>query len=201
MKTSKCSEAQITYAQRQAERGTAVRDVSRQLGISAWGQYRAGVSAGGVPSDLVVSARQHRRADRIANADSRAGAQSPAGKHVVGAFEDRIGEADFSKSLTVDHGTECTATAVDAWAFYRGVALDFTRRSEPTDHGHIESFTGRLRDACVNVHQFLSLDHAKRVIDAWCRDYNSIRPQGSMGNLTPNEFVAHHQATQTANTA
>ena len=34
MKTSKFSEAQIAYALRQAESGTAVADICRQLGIS-----------------------------------------------------------------------------------------------------------------------------------------------------------------------
>jgi putative transposase len=34
MKKSKCSEDQIAYALRQAESGTAIADVCRQLGIS-----------------------------------------------------------------------------------------------------------------------------------------------------------------------
>jgi putative transposase len=34
MKKSKCSEEQIAYALRQAESGTAVADVCRQLGVS-----------------------------------------------------------------------------------------------------------------------------------------------------------------------
>ncbi len=92
------------------------------------------------------------------------------GKHVVGAFEARVGPQDFPKSITVDHGAEFTSKAVEAWAFYRGVELDFTRPGKPTDNGHIESFNGRLRDECLNVHQFLSLDHAKTTIEAWRRD-------------------------------
>ena len=123
------------------------------------------------------------------------------GKHVVGAFEDTIGETGLPKSLTVDHGTEFTSKAVEAWAFYRGVELDFTRPGKPTDNGHIESFNGRLRDECLNVHQFLSLDHAKRVLDAWRRDDHHKRPHSSLGDLTPCELVAHHQAQKTATAA
>ncbi len=80
------------------------------------------------------------------------------------------------------------------WAFCRGVELDFTRPGKPTDNGQIESFNGRLRDECLNVHQFLSLDHARRVIEARRRDYTRIRPHSSLGDLTPCEFFAHHQA-------
>ena len=114
------------------------------------------------------------------------------------AFEDRVGSQDFPKSITVDHGTEFPSKAVEAWAFYRGVELDFTRPGKPTDNGQIESFNGRLRDECLNVHPFLSLDHAKTIIEAWRRDYNDHRPHSSLGDLTPTEFAhrpEHHVTT------
>jgi putative transposase len=31
---------------------------------------------------------------------------------------------------------------------------------KPMENGHIESFNGRLRDECLNVHQLLSLEDA-----------------------------------------
>lgn len=45
-----------------------------------------------------------------------------------------------------------------AWAFFRGVQLDFTRPNKPTDNSHIESFNGRLRDGCLNVRISLKSD-------------------------------------------
>ncbi len=120
------------------------------------------------------------------------------GRHVVGAFEDRVGSQDFPKSITVDHGTEFTSKAVEAWAFYCLVELDFTRPGKPTDNGHIESFNGRLRDECLNVHQFLTLEHAKTIIEAWRRDYNDHRPHSSLGDLTPTEFAHRPQDHLTA---
>ena len=65
----------------------------------------------------------------------------------------------------------------------------------------IESFNGRLRDECLNVHQFVSLDDARRKIEAWRLDYNQHRPHGSLGHLTPREFAAHRQGTRMAQTA
>jgi putative transposase len=38
----------------------------------------------------------------------------------------------------------------------------------------------------------MTLDHAKEVIEAWRVDYNTQRPHGSLGHLTPTEFVARH---------
>jgi len=123
------------------------------------------------------------------------------GKHVVAAFETAVAPSHLPQSITCDHGTEFTSKAVDAWAFYRGVALDFTRPGKPTDNGHIESFNGHLRDECLNVHQFLSIENARGVIEAWRQDYNAERPHSALGGLTPNAFVTQHQAHTTATTA
>ena len=120
------------------------------------------------------------------------------GKDVLGAYEAAVAPSNLPKSITVDHGTEFTSKAVEAWAFYRGVELDFTRPGKPTDNSHIESFNGRLRDECLNDHQFLSLDHAKTIIEAWRRDYNAHRPHSSLGDLTPTEFAHRPQDHVTA---
>ena len=104
-------------------------------------------------------------------------------------------------SLTVDHGTEFVSKALEAWAFYRGVQLDFTRPGKPTDNSHIESFNGRLRDECLNVHQFLSIEDAKRKIEAWRQDYNDRRPHSSLGNPTPAEFIEKRQEQRTKKAA
>ncbi len=95
---------------------------------------------------------------------------------MVSAFKAAVSSTALPGSITVDHGTEFTSKAVEAWAFYRGVEFDFIRPGKPTDNGHIESFNGRLRDECLNVHQSLSLAHAKVVIEAWRLDYNEDRP-------------------------
>jgi putative transposase len=111
------------------------------------------------------------------------------GRSVVAVMERLLATRQMPVSITVDHGTEFMSKALEAWAFYRGEQLDFTRLGKPTDNGHIESFNGRLRDECLNVHQFLSLDHAKATIEAWRHDYNEVRPHSSLGDLTPAEFI------------
>jgi putative transposase len=100
------------------------------------------------------------------------------------------------RSITVDHGTEFTSRALEDWAYRRGVQLDFTRPGKPVENAFIESFNGRLRDECLNVHQFTSIEDAKQKIEAWRVDYNQRRPHGSLGHLTPNEFAARSQAPQ-----
>ena len=102
------------------------------------------------------------------------------------------------RSITVDHGTEFQSRALEDWAYRRGVQLDFIRPGKPVDNACIESFNGRLRDECLNVHQFTSLADARATIEAWRVDYNQRRPHSALGHLTPNEFVRKRQVTQTA---
>jgi putative transposase len=144
---------------------------------------------------------RHRRVDRwaaISGADRRRSVESPVSvpggdrRAVVDAYERRVQTTQLPKSITVDHGTEFTSKALEAWEFYRGVALDFTRPGKPTDNGHTESFNGRLRDACLTAHQFLSLQHAQRVAEAWRRDDNEPRPHSELGGLPPCAFIQSH---------
>jgi putative transposase len=115
------------------------------------------------------------------------------GRDVVAALDRLLAGTGTPRSITVDHGTEFMSKALEAWAFYRGVQLDFTRPGKPTDNSHIESFNGRLQDECLNVQQFLSLADARAKLEAWRVDYNQQRPHGSLGHLTPSEFVTQRQ--------
>jgi putative transposase len=65
------------------------------------------------------------------------------------------------------------------------------------ENAFIESFNGRLRDECLNVHQFASLAEAQTILESWRADYNHRRPHSSLGHLTPSEFVTQRQVEQT----
>src|SRR5262249_49892030 len=52
---------------------------------------------------------------------------------------------------------------------------------KPIENAFIESFNGRFRDECLNVHQFASIADAQTKIEAWRLDYNRRRPHGSLG--------------------
>ena len=121
---------------------------------------------------------------------------------IVSQVLDRVlGDTRGPHSITVDHGTEFQSRALEDWAYRRGVQLDFIRPGKPVDNAFIESFNGRLRDECVNVHQFASLAEAQAIIEAWRVDYNTRRPHSSLGHLTPSEFVRQRQDEQDAEEA
>jgi transposase InsO family protein len=51
---------------------------------------------------------------------------------------------------------------MDAWAYRHGIQLDFIRPGKPVENGFIESFNGRLRDECLNVEVFFTLEDVRR---------------------------------------
>ena len=67
---------------------------------------------------------------------------------------------------------------------------DQVERGLPTDNAWIESFSGTLRDACLNVHWFDDWTDAQRKLQAWQREYNDTRPHRSLNELSPQEFKA-----------
>lgn len=91
--------------------------------------------------------------------------------------------------IRTDNGKEFCGRAMLTWAHQRGITLRLIEPGKPNQNAYIESFNGRLRDECLNEHWFVSLEHARQVIEAWRREYNEQRPKKSLGGLTPSEYA------------
>ncbi|MBI4214172.1 MAG: transposase [Chloroflexi bacterium] len=81
------------------------------------------------------------------------------------------------QAIVMDNGPELTSRVLDQWAYEHGVQLRFIDPGKPVQNGLIESFNGRFRDECLNQHWFVTLAHARRIVEAWRLDYNRARPQ------------------------
>ena len=130
------------------------------------------------------------------------GGLEPVGRDGRSGARSRVaGDAPFA----VDHRQSRHRVHVPApkdWAYQRGGQPDFIRPGKPAANAFIEPFNGRLRDECLNAHQFTSIDDAKAKVEARRVDYNQRRPHSSLGHLTPNEYAARRQeqpAEQAAN--
>ena len=114
----------------------------------------------------------------------------------VQAVLDRLaGTRGLPQSITVDNGPEFDSQVLDKWAYRSGVQLSFIRPGKPNENAYIESFNGKFRDECLNEHWFISLAHARSIIEGWRIEYNTERPHSSLGNQTPQEF-ANSQPTK-----
>lgn len=92
--------------------------------------------------------------------------------------------------IRVDNGTEFTSKALDHWAYWNQVQLDFSRPGKPGDNAFIESFNATVRRECLSQHWFVSLEDAQRTLDGFRDDYNNTRPHRSLANQAPAVFGA-----------
>jgi len=97
------------------------------------------------------------------------------------------------ESITVDNGSEFCSRALEAWAMTNEVRLCFIRPGRPVENGFIESFNGRLRDECLNVEWFLSLEDARGKLARFREHYNRERPHSALADRTPAAFAELHR--------
>ena len=97
-------------------------------------------------------------------------------------------ERGLPQVIAVDNGSEFTSRALDHWAYWNQVKLDFSRPGKPTDNAHVEAFHASLRRECLSQHWFVDLADAQQTLDAWREDYNNHRPHSSLGQLPPVHF-------------
>lgn len=93
------------------------------------------------------------------------------------------------QSLLTDNGPEFAGLALDRWCQEHHVAHRFIAPGKPTQNAHLESFNGKLRDECLNEHEFINLSHTRELLEAFREDYNHQRPHSSLGKMTPAEFA------------
>jgi putative transposase len=147
--------------------------------------------------DALISGRRFRCLN-VVDAFNREGLASevetslPAAR-VVQVLDEIALERGYPQRMTVDNGPEFRSRALDMWAYAHGVELVFIDAGKPAQNAIVESFNGRMRDECLNLHWFRTVDEAWATIRAYREDYNVVRPHSALGYRTPLEFGQCHE--------
>jgi len=104
----------------------------------------------------------------------------------LGRLSDR---RPLPKTIVCDNGPEFTSKAMFFWSKHTGVKLHFIQPGKPTQNAFVESFNGKFREYCLNLHWFASLEDTRATIDAWRNHYNHVRPHRSLGKKPPAVFA------------
>jgi putative transposase len=100
--------------------------------------------------------------------------------------------------IVSDNGTELVSRAILRFSEENGIEWHYIAPGKPVQNAFVESFNGRLRDECLNEHAFASLAEARRIVEAWRIDYNTVRPHSSLGGIPPSMFATRSQKDQNA---
>lgn len=95
-------------------------------------------------------------------------------------------------TIVSDNGTEYTSNAILAWADETRVGWHYIAPGKPQQNGFVKSFSGRLRDECLNEALFMSMAHAGFALQAWQHDNNHVRPRSKLGRMPSAEIVGQH---------
>jgi putative transposase len=95
------------------------------------------------------------------------------------------GAPDFLRS---DNGPEFVAKGISTWLEDVGVQTRYIDPGKPWQNAFGESFNGTVRDECLNMEVFHSVQDARVIIGRWMRYYNDERLHSSLGYVTPDEF-------------
>ena len=112
-------------------------------------------------------------------------------KVAAAALEDGLRQRRITKhhklDLRSDNGLVFGSKVFTRVANHHGVKQEYITPYTPQQNGMIERFFRTLKEECVWLHRFESMDHAFEVIADWIDKYNQTRPHSALGYLSPKE--------------
>jgi putative transposase len=93
-------------------------------------------------------------------------------------------------TIRSDNGPEFIAFELTEWLEAQGATTYHIEPGKPWQNSFAESFNNRVRDECLNMNEFWSIDHARVVLEGWRIEFNTEHPHSSLGYMTPEQFAA-----------
>lgn len=98
----------------------------------------------------------------------------------------------YPQQLRLDNGPELISNELARWAERHAVKLAFIQPGKPAQNGFIERFNRTFREAILDAYLFNSLEEVRAITDDWVEVYNTVRPHGAVGGLSPFQFAINH---------
>ena len=91
-------------------------------------------------------------------------------------------------TLRSDNGLVFTSRHYTRTVYRYGLTQEFIRPHTPQQNGMVERLIRTVKEQCLWLHNFNSLDEARHVIGQWFRYYNTQRPHQALGMKTSDEI-------------
>ena len=93
-------------------------------------------------------------------------------------------------SIRCDNGPEYISHLLAAWAFKRGVVLDFIQPGKPQQNAYVERYNRTVRYDWLNQYIFETIEDVQNAATDWLWTYNNERPNMALGGITPKQKLA-----------
>lgn len=99
-------------------------------------------------------------------------------------------------SLRTDNGSQFEAGLFREYLQEMSIEHEFTHVATPQENCYIESFHSIVESAVCAKYEFESLQEAKETFNRFMNFYNQDRIHGSLGMVSPNQFLQNQEAAQ-----
>ena len=96
-----------------------------------------------------------------------------------------LGRAQDPITLRSDNGLVFTSRHYTRTVYQYGLKQEFIRPHTPQQNGMVERLIRTVKEQCLWLHNFQSLDEARQTLRAWFKYYNEQRPHQALGMKTP----------------
>ena len=111
-------------------------------------------------------------------------------QRVIQSLERLIEWRGKPKAIRCDNGPEYISQALRDWAQAMDIKLMYIQPGKPTQNAYIERFNRTVRQECLNLHLFDSVESAQNITTQWLWIYNNQRPHFALGGMPPRSKVA-----------
>lgn len=102
---------------------------------------------------------------------------------------------DATPRIISDNGPQFVAKDFKEFIRISGMTHVRTSPYYPQSNGKIERWHKSLKNECIRPKTPLSLEDARRVVDEFVTDYNTVRLHSAIGYVTPHDMLEGRQAT------
>lgn len=108
---------------------------------------------------------------------------------VTQSLEDAIKLYGKPEGLITDNGVEFTATNFRVWCKRNKIVHYLTNKASPAENCFVESFNSCVRREVLDINEFKNISELRESVRHWREFYNKHRPHGSLGYLSPEEYI------------
>ena len=94
------------------------------------------------------------------------------------------------KAIRCDNGPEYISQALRDWAQASDIDIQYIQPGKPTQNAYIERFNRTVRQECLDLHLFDSVEQAQNLTTQWLWVYNNERPHFALDGIPLRAKVA-----------
>lgn len=98
------------------------------------------------------------------------------------------GTREYELNLMSDNGSQPTSTAFFNACGVLKINQAFTSYNNPKGNANTERVIRTIKEDCIWINEWNSLDEAKKCIEKWIHNYNNLYPHSMLDYLSPVEF-------------